>query len=87
MTNDLRKRVVAVLPAYNAERTIRDTVGDIAMGCVDEILVVDDASSDKTVQIVEEMGLRTIVHPRNRGYGGNQKTPARSSPRASTRRW
>jgi len=79
MTNDLRKRVVAVLPAYNAERTIRDTVGDIAMGCVDEILVVDDASSDKTVQIVEEMGLRTIVHPRNRGYGGNQKTCYRTA--------
>lgn len=79
MTSDRRKKVVAVLPAYNAEKTIRATVDDIPMGSVDEILVVDDASLDETVEIAKSMGLRTIVHPRNRGYGGNQKTCYRTA--------
>jgi glycosyltransferase involved in cell wall biosynthesis len=67
-------RVVAVLPAYNAERTLPATVADIPAGAVDEVLLVDDASTDNTVEVARELGLTVFAHPRNRGYGGNQKT-------------
>jgi glycosyltransferase involved in cell wall biosynthesis len=66
--------VIAVLPAYNAERTLAATLADMPNGCVDEIILVDDGSKDRTVAIAREMGLTVIVHPQNRGYGGNQKT-------------
>jgi glycosyltransferase involved in cell wall biosynthesis len=67
-------KVVAVMPAYNAERTLASTLADMPPGCVDEILLVDDRSKDRTVEVAREMGLTVIVHPQNRGYGGNQKT-------------
>ncbi len=67
-------KVMAVLPAYNAERTLAATLADFPEGCVDEILLVDDGSKDRTVQVAREMGLTVIVHPKNKGYGGNQKT-------------
>lgn len=69
-----RKRVVVVMPAYNAAKTIKETYKDIPKELVDEVLVVDDASSDKTVKIAKELGLKTFIHPVNLGYGGNQKT-------------
>lgn len=69
-----KHRVIAVLPAYNAERTLAATLADFPPGCVDEILLVDDGSKDNTVAIAREMGLTVIAHPENRGYGGNQKT-------------
>ena len=62
------------MPAYNAEKTLKKTVEDIPAGTVDEIILVDDASSDRTVSIAGELGLKTIVHERNMGYGANQKT-------------
>jgi glycosyltransferase involved in cell wall biosynthesis len=68
------KRVVVVMPAYNAARTLVQTVEEIPKGFVDEIVVVDDASTDETVRVARSLGLETIVHQRNRGYGGNQKT-------------
>ena len=67
-------KVIAVLPAYNAERTLAATLADIPVGAVDEVLLVDDGSKDRTVQVAREMGLTVIEHPQNRGYGGNQKT-------------
>jgi glycosyltransferase involved in cell wall biosynthesis len=67
-------RVIAVLPAYNAERTLAATLADFPPGCVDDILLVDDGSTDNTVPVAREMGLTVIAHPENRGYGGNQKT-------------
>lgn len=67
-------KIIAVLPAYNAERTLAATIADIPPGSVDEVLLVDDGSTDRTVAIAREMGLTVIVHPKNRGYGGNQKT-------------
>jgi glycosyltransferase involved in cell wall biosynthesis len=67
-------KVIAVLPAYNAERTLAATLADFPPGCVDEIVLVDDGSTDNTVAVAREMGVTTIVHPENRGYGGNQKT-------------
>jgi glycosyltransferase involved in cell wall biosynthesis len=67
-------KVVAVLPAYNAESTLAATLADVPIGAVDEFLLVDDGSKDRTVQIACEMGLTVVQHPKNRGYGGNQKT-------------
>ncbi|MDD5628108.1 MAG: glycosyltransferase family 2 protein [Elusimicrobia bacterium] len=67
-------KVIAVLPAYNAEKTLEKTVRDIPPGCVDEIILVDDASRDGTVAEARRLGLTVIAHPANRGYGGNQKT-------------
>jgi glycosyltransferase involved in cell wall biosynthesis len=67
-------RVIAVMPAYNAERTLAATLADIPEGAVDEVILVDDGSKDHTVEIAQSMGLTVIVHPKNRGYGGNQKT-------------
>ena len=67
-------KVIAVLPAYNAERTLAATLADFPPGCVDDILLVDDGSTDGTVAVAREMGLTVITHPENRGYGGNQKT-------------
>jgi glycosyltransferase involved in cell wall biosynthesis len=68
------KRLVVVLPAYNAALTLRRTVAEIDRSVVDEILVVDDASTDGTVKEARSLGLETIRHDRNKGYGGNQKT-------------
>ena len=68
------KKVVAVLPAYNAEKTLKATYDDIPKDWVDEILLVDDCSKDNTVALARELGIRTVVHKVNRGYGGNQKT-------------
>jgi glycosyltransferase involved in cell wall biosynthesis len=67
-------RIIAVMPAYNAERTLASTLADMPPGCVDEIILVDDGSKDRTVELAREMGLTVLVHPQNRGYGGNQKT-------------
>lgn len=69
-----RHRTIVVMPAYNAESTLRQTVADIPMGTVDEIILVDDRSRDRTVDVAREMGLTVIVHEKNLGYGGNQKT-------------
>src|SRR6266576_805410 len=69
-----RQKVIAVMPAYNAESTLAATLADVPDGSVDEVILVDDGSTDRTVQVAREMGLTVIVHPENRGYGGNQKT-------------
>jgi glycosyltransferase involved in cell wall biosynthesis len=68
------RKVVVVMPAYNAERTLERTVRDVPEGIVDEFLLVDDCSRDNTVREAERLGVPYVVHPRNRGYGGNQKT-------------
>jgi glycosyltransferase involved in cell wall biosynthesis len=73
------KKVIAVLPAYNAERTLQATLDDIPNDWVDEILLVDDCSKDGTVELSRKLGLKTVVHPQNRGYGGNQKTCYRTA--------
>lgn len=67
-------RVCVVMPAYNAAKTIARTVGDLPWEWVDDVVLVDDASQDGTVAAARALGLHTLVHPRNRGYGGNQKT-------------
>ncbi|MBW3563428.1 MAG: glycosyltransferase family 2 protein [Acidobacteria bacterium] len=79
MSRSPDRRIVVVLPAYNAEATLRATWDDIPKEWVDEVLLVDDASTDGTVRLAEEIGIRTVVHPENRGYGGNQKTCYRTA--------
>jgi glycosyltransferase involved in cell wall biosynthesis len=68
------QRVCVVMPAYRAEATLRQTVAEIDRTVVDDVILVDDASPDQTVAVARELGLHHLVHPRNRGYGGNQKT-------------
>lgn len=68
------KKVVVVMPAYNAEKTLRQTVAEVDRNIVDEIVLVDDYSKDRTIQIAHELGLHVVAHDRNRGYGGNQKS-------------
>jgi glycosyltransferase involved in cell wall biosynthesis len=76
MNNESRhfNKPVIVLPAYNAAKTLEATVADIPKGCFSEIILVDDCSSDNTVEIAERLGLTVIRHQKNKGYGGNQKT-------------
>lgn len=68
------KKITVIMPAYNAEKTLRQTYEEIPRDVVDEIILTDDASNDRTVEIAKELNLKTFVHPRNKGYGGNQKT-------------
>jgi len=68
------KKIVVVMPAYNAAETLERTVAEVPLDLVDEIVVTDDASPDDTAEIARHLGLRTLVHADNRGYGGNQKT-------------
>jgi len=69
------KKLVVVLPAYNAARTVRQTIDETPTDIVDEIILVDDASQDETVAIAESLGIRHVIrHERNLGYGANQKT-------------
>ncbi len=71
----LGKKIIVVLPAYNASQTLSDTYHDIPLDIVDEVVLVDDASNDETVALARELGIKhIIVHPRNRGYGANQKS-------------
>ena len=67
-------RVVVVMPAYNAARTVEKTHGDIPKEIVSKVILVDDASQDETATISRQLGLDVIVHLQNKGYGGNQKT-------------
>jgi glycosyltransferase involved in cell wall biosynthesis len=72
--SDEGRRVVIVMPAYNAAQTLERTYADIPHAIVDRIILVDDVSRDQTVDIARNLGLEVIVHRQNRGYGGNQKT-------------
>jgi glycosyltransferase involved in cell wall biosynthesis len=70
----IKPKIIVVMPAYNAQKTLQKTYQRIPKDIVDEILVVDDGSHDKTVAVAKQLGLKVIVHPKNLGYGGNQKT-------------
>ncbi|HTJ13243.1 MAG TPA: glycosyltransferase family 2 protein [Dinghuibacter sp.] len=69
------KKIVVVLPAFNAARTLERTYREIPFDIVDDVILVDDASQDETLAIAHRLGIRhVVVHDRNKGYGGNQKT-------------
>lgn len=70
----LKTKVIVVLPAYNAEKTLEKTVQDISREIVDEIILVDDKSQDKTVELAKKLNLTVFQHAENGGYGANQKT-------------
>ena len=69
------KKIVVCLPAYNAARTLEQTYHEIPFDIVDDVVLVDDASTDGTVELAERLGINYVLrHEQNKGYGGNQKT-------------
>ena len=70
----MKPRIAVVMPAYNAERTLERTLADIPPGVADDVILVDDASTDGTVALAKRLGLHVLVHEKNMGYGANQKT-------------
>jgi len=72
-------RTIVVMPAYRAERTLRQTYEAVPHEVVDEVILTDDASDDATVALSRQLGIRTVVHAANRGYGANQKTCYRTA--------
>lgn len=77
MENNIQKRskkVIVVMPAYNAEHTLEETLKDIPEGSTDQIILTDDCSKDRTVEIARGLGITVLCHTENRGYGANQKT-------------
>ncbi|WP_243370772.1 glycosyltransferase family 2 protein [Geotalea sp. SG265] len=73
------RKVVVVLPAYNAARTLEMTYREIPFEFVDDVVLVDDASRDDTADVARRLGIKTVIHEKNRGYGGNQKTCYRTA--------
>ena len=74
MERNARPHVVVVMPAYNAAKTVERTYRDIPRDVVERVILVDDVSSDDTVDIARRLGIDVVLHARNRGYGANQKT-------------
>ena len=68
------KKIIVVLPAYNAAKTLEKTVSELDRRVVDDILLVDDSSADETVKLAKKLGIRSFLHDKNYGYGRNQKT-------------
>jgi glycosyltransferase involved in cell wall biosynthesis len=69
------KKIVVVMPAYNASRTLEQTYREVPFSIVDEVILVDDGSQDNTFEVAERLGIQRVIrHEKNRGYGGNQKT-------------
>lgn len=75
------KKMIVIMPAYNAALTLRKTYDELPHEYVDEVILVDDASRDETVRVAEELGIKTVIHTENKGYGGNQKTCYREALR------
>lgn len=69
-----QRKVIVVMPAYNAAKTLERTYHDIPAGVVDKVILVDDVSQDETVEVAQRLGLKVVIHVQNKGYGGNQKT-------------
>ncbi len=70
----LKPKIIVVMPAYNAEKTVKKTFDDLPKDLIKEIILVDDASQDRTVKKAENLGITVYLHRKNKGYGGNQKT-------------
>lgn len=68
------KKVCVVMPAYNASLTLEKTYGELPHDIVDDVILVDDCSRDETAKVSESLGIHTVVHTKNKGYGGNQKS-------------
>ena len=70
----MQQKVIVVMPAYNAAKTLERTYNDLPKEIVDKIILVDDVSQDETVEVARQLGLDVVIHIQNKGYGGNQKT-------------
>lgn len=70
----IKPKIIAVMPAYNAEKTVTKTYKDLPKDLISEVILVDDASKDKTVKKAKKLGITIYTHHKNKGYGGNQKT-------------
>lgn len=70
----IKEKVMVIMPAYNAAKTLEKTYKDLPKDYVDEVILVDDVSKDETVEVAKKLGIKVLVHIQNRGYGGNQKT-------------
>jgi len=70
----MKPKVIVIMPAYNAAKTLERTYRDIPPNVVDHVILVDDVSQDETVEVARRLGLQVVVHIQNKGYGGNQKT-------------
>lgn len=75
------KKLIVVMPAYNAEKTLRQTFSELPHEYIDNVILVDDASRDNTAVVARELGITTIIHSENKGYGANQKTCYREALR------
>lgn len=67
-------KIIIVMPAYFAEKTVKQTYYDLPLDLISEVMLVDDASTDNTVEVAKKLGLTVFKHEKNKGYGGNQKT-------------
>src|SRR5574344_1932090 len=76
------KKVIVIMPAYNAEKTLKKTYDEIYKDIVDGVILVDDNSQDNTKELSKELRITTIVHKKNMGYGGNQKSCYKAALRA-----
>ncbi|MEK6941126.1 MAG: glycosyltransferase family 2 protein [Nanoarchaeota archaeon] len=74
MDNTVNPKVAVIMPAYNAEKTVKKTYDKIPKDCVHDIILVDDCSKDKTLEVARTLPIHVIAHEKNKGYGGNQKT-------------
>lgn len=77
------KKVVVIMPAYNAEKTLEKTYNEIYQNIVDEVILVDDFSSDETKEVAKKLNITTIVHEKNKGYGANQKSCYKAALKAN----
>lgn len=77
------KKIVVVMPAYNAEKTLKQTFSEIPKEFIDEIILIDDKSNDKTAELAKKLNITTIVHNKNLGYGGNQKSCYKAALKAN----
>lgn len=77
------KKVIVIMPAYNAEKTLKQTYDEIYHDFVDEVILVDDGSDDNTKIVSKELNITTIVHNENKGYGGNQKSCYKAALKAN----
>ena len=69
-----KQKLIVVMPAYNAAKTLQRTYKDLPSGLVDLVMLVDDGSSDETIELAQQLNLELFIHNRNYGYGANQKT-------------
>jgi glycosyltransferase involved in cell wall biosynthesis len=70
----LERKIIVVMPAYNSEKTLLQTYNDLPHEYIDELILVDDASDDRTISVARKLGIKTFIHEENKGYGANQKT-------------